>query len=349
MSAADNEKFKKLLIIPQKLFNEWKNILNGEKNLSYFDKLIKNVLKRKNLSDDQKWNMYKYQMLKFANLKKNLKKNRNKLKSRVRSTEEDIPDLQKSQSPKKKQSFIQSPPPRFTATIVNKGRVSEPPVSSTRSEDNTISFEESIEMKDDVYEHIPQDYGEFESQLPNNNVEKMDVGDDRFLAGEKYDFDHDLEFALHEAAQQELGSLHPSDVVRKDKTLGMDYRSFYDKRTGSDTMIEVEPVKEQIEKLYNESGRLENHQSETVPDLEKSIVPQTKRTRGFITKKPPRHSKSLSIERPEGKLRRTKKIIDPLTANYTYNLRSLAKNFGSKVFTEKEVSRVKRNKWESVA
>jgi hypothetical protein len=170
--STDNEKFKKLLIIPQKLFNQWKNILNDEKNLSYFDKLIKSVLKRKNLSDDQKWNMYKYQMIKFANLKKNLKKqNRNKIKTRVGLMEEKIPNHQKSQSLKEKEPVLSPlPPSRFAANgprTAIKDRASDPPISSTRFGNDSISFEESAEMKEDVYEPIPQDYGEFESQLPN--------------------------------------------------------------------------------------------------------------------------------------------------------------------------------------
>jgi hypothetical protein len=57
-------------------------------------------------------------------------------------------------------------------------------------------------MEEKIFEHNPQeqDYAKFESELIRNDDDIVDDGavdDDRFLAGEKFNFDDELEFELH--------------------------------------------------------------------------------------------------------------------------------------------------------
>jgi hypothetical protein len=61
-----SEVFKNLIIVPRQIFNEWQS---ERAALSNLDKLMKSIMTKRNLSDTQKWNLYKFNLIKYAQLK----------------------------------------------------------------------------------------------------------------------------------------------------------------------------------------------------------------------------------------------------------------------------------------
>jgi hypothetical protein len=194
-----------------------------------------------------------------------------------------------------------------------------------------VSFQDVLPsndvMEEEIYAHNPeeQNYALFESELNK----KDDIDDDRFLAGEKFNFDNELEFELHKEAQRQLGSEHPNDIVRKDNTLGKEYRGFEDRRTGDHTIIEVEHVKDRLEKVLN-SGR-EGEFSQ----MDVSAAPQT----------------SIPAARARDIFNFNGKTPNPKdhSERHGYNLRKRArKNTTPEKLTKREVNRryrAKKRRW----
>jgi hypothetical protein len=279
-----SEKFKKLLIVPQKVYSEWKRALMDENNLSYFDKLIKGVLRKKNLTDDEKWNLYKYQLMKYNNFKRGIENRKNK-----KRVDYNPPQSQSHPKviPTRNDDFDLKIPTAtssaFNTPINIKNRRSTLLIPQQQKRENFVGFRDDLPnnngiMEEKIFEHNPQeqDYDKFESELNRNDDAIADdddaVGDDRFLAREKFNFDDELEFEFHKKAQRELESAHPNDVVRKDNTLGKEYRAFEDRQTGDYTIVEVEPIKNRLaEKVLNSLRRDEYSQMDISAAPETSI------------------------------------------------------------------------------
>jgi hypothetical protein len=64
----------------------------------------------------------------------------------------------------------------------------------------------------------------------------------------KFEFaDDDLEFELHKLGQEALGAKHAADVVVRRNSLGKAYRSFDNRLTGENVLVDVEPIKSKLD------------------------------------------------------------------------------------------------------
>lgn len=331
----ENEKFKNLIIVPHSVFNEWRKIVETERKMSNLDKIMRNIMKKKKLSDLEKWNLYKYQLIKYANFKR-IAGEKNKLQSEL-----PMPDNRQQQiSNYSRESKFRRVPTKFNRESLE---VSAPATSTKNKELNTESNEDLLEnlkdptepYKEDFYENIPQKYENFNEVMASSSMiepasqENMEVENEgNYRPAQNYNFDEDLEFELHKHAEKLLNAKHPIDVVRRSYSLGRDYRSFDDKTTGDNVLINVSPIKRKLDKVYKNMSDTQNAQlnashMSVKNALEKSI------------KKP------KQIKGP-----RTKKLVE----HQVYGVQTrgkLKKLLSSKEIAEEEIIRKGRSNWDN--
>lgn len=62
-----NEKFKNLIILPKHIYLELKKQIEIEQKISKIDRNLRNILHNKKYSDDEKWHLYKRELVNHIN------------------------------------------------------------------------------------------------------------------------------------------------------------------------------------------------------------------------------------------------------------------------------------------
>lgn len=303
------EKFKNLLVFPKHLFEKWKKNIEIDQKLSHLDKEMQNIMKRNDLNDYQKWNLYRYQLIKFKRNKKN------PIKSAI---------VNNPATFTQKKILRASKPTRKTVDSSIQTENDFLPKKIDSETQTAPSYLHNNSFKEDIFENVSQEIENYNGQPlfsssfiePNEN-ELMDFSIQKslnFNPGEEYNFDEDLEAEINKIAQKELNAQHPNDIVRRDYSLGKDYRSFDNKLTGENITIDVSPIKKMLNaSLYNDSATNERNQISDRVSVENNPKPVLKK-------------KSRAI-----------KILEPAI---TYQLRSqFKKDLPPKLFAEEEIIR----------
>jgi hypothetical protein len=335
MSNNQQEKFKKLLIFPKNLFDEWKKNVEDEKKFTPLDRGLKNIMKRKDLNDYQKWDLYKYQLLKHQKPKKQTtsnkqtifntsqtRANKKTLRSKINKVRQQLyqPQVKNDGEIQIENEKIFSSPAKnvsqnFSALNENDLKLFKSPKSSRNISRNIINTLPQLKEKEDIFENNVEEFEEFNNEHPPSS--SMIVSDEMEV---EYDeepahYDDDVEVLMHSMAQDELGAKHPNDIVRLSTSANGEYSKYLNKTTGENTLIEKDRAKDILnQSVYNEQNT--------------SRLNQTPSRAPVVSNPKPTPPKAKS---------RAKKIHPP---EITYPLRSkFKKAIGVKEFAKEEFLR----------
>jgi hypothetical protein len=300
-----NEKYKNLIVIPKHIYLQLKNAYNENESLTNFDKEIKKILNKKNIKDYQKWNLYKYKLLKYKNL--------------LNSKHTQIPTVNRAQMTDEKGTQTKRQSIRRTLK---------------QHQSASIDDEEEIQMpKEEVYSNSRElELNQLEDNIPSfdPNIEKYNINSSDMEVDPE-----ELEMTLHEIAQEELGTRNPNDVRKVNSSMGKSYREFVDRNTNEHIQINVD---EAIKKVYKKMNDEENEQFNTSIVDQQQHPPRT--STPVLKKTAERLSDTIDLgefERPPPKRRYTKRIHPQI---YKYRTRAELRNqLTPKEFAELEVDR----------
>lgn len=262
--------FKSLIIFPKHLFEEWKTIVDNEQRLSTLDKKIKKIMNMKNISDDRKWFLYKHQLMNASKFKLQQQKQKQQTENeKINALNIKLQQQQQQENEKINRLNMklqqQQENEKINAQKINKNQI--------RKQQQNIATQ-TIDLQPNPEEIFETDFKLTDFDL--NDDEKMFIDDegDQNSRLNKNIYNEDLEYALHEEAQRQLETKNPNVIVRRNDSLGKDFRIFENKDTGERVDIEVEPI---FRKLYNESDdEGENKRPSPVKKTRtKRIYPQT--------------------------------------------------------------------------
>lgn len=213
---------QRMIVIPPETFENLKNLILNDSQLSELDKGMKKILNEKKLSDTHKWHHYRQNLIKYLNVKKNrdVKKSLNTLKN----VSANIQKYDKSVQSKKilKQNVEASPVEEleqsFRIPKKNVSRKVSLPIDDIFS---TSSRFESIESNDEVDDE-------------DDNISLTDENGEENLTNETT-YDNDT-FIRQQALEG-----HPKDVKIIKERLSMnpnEYRAF-ELNTGEQVNVPV--------------------------------------------------------------------------------------------------------------
>jgi hypothetical protein len=290
----NNEAYKNIIIIPKHLFSKFQNFINDEKQMTFLDQEMHKVMKLKNVDDDKKWNLYKHNLFQYELLRK-----KNNILNNIHNNSAD--------------TFSNNKLIQIKNDKINKKQLLQTENNINKSIDITSDIDREFKNKKEYPFHKTYyDDNDIENALHNKRNEyffadenKMEIDtklNEMFLHRNNQFFNEDLEFELHKQAQKELGTKNENDVIRRNDSLGSDYRIFEDRKSGAEVRIPVEPI---MERLYNEP---------TLDDL------------------------NYSMERPSPV--KKKRAHKPSVSQFHYNTRQFIKNnASSKEFLTQELHR----------
>lgn len=334
--------FQNYVVLPKYIYLDLKKSINLDtSNSNPFERDFLKILQDKKLNSYQKWDMYKYLIIKHGKNKTIIsepsKDNNIKIESKEQTTQTYRPHKMKSvqtetdfgnQSEIEKLEKIrqsETTPPPFTSNTEN--RKARETFNAIRK--NPEEIFDSTNIND-----------EFENANTASNNIFLNENAENSEDFEKFvgDFNTSLNEAIFEKALQELQPDSPLDIVRRQSSVGKNIVTFENRKTYDRTDIDALEI---AKDLYNKSDQTESYQSDNRLTLNKRQTASSKETN---SKPSSSKNKSHKVLNPVIKKRKrysrerspspilTRNLLGSLAVLYPEkNLNKIKKNFGSKI------------------
>lgn len=352
-----NEKFQNLIVLPKHVYLEMIKKIEYEQKLSELDKKIKHIL-LKNLPDFDKWNLYKKELLNFANTNRIIRMHRNNNDIKEKKSLQTIDgQTQTNEFTGIKVPFMKfnttnnqkntSPVFEFNATTTNK-----------KMSNNTNHLKRNVKENEEKHHSIPSKKHINESSVTeeyfsnSNDLEDYNNSPKKNFEQQMSVDEQELEMTLFDEAIKELEPEKSSHVIKNRDSLGKPFREFIDRNTGAKVYIDVEEAKKNLyNKMYEEEDNHLNissskesqqlHHSTPLPNnKKKSSTTSTASVASNLKKKKTEEVSSPKRPVELGRIKRKKNILPP--KHYNFRSRKVAQSLmNKKEIAEAEITRKK--------